>query len=409
MSSASSESSSASTVSTVDVSASDSRLITVYTFTGAMSSVLMFNMILNAAVPFETVIWEGVTLSIWLNACFMMSVFITASLLVAWPRAAATKIVPHIANAVSIIGVILIALIAQLFPSKDAPRWVIFVLPAFAFLMGIGSGLQQVHLFIICALWPMNMIILASSAGGFGGIYSFTVFSILSNIFGKSLSQQQALIWCQFAFGILIPLANSITWLFLAPRQVTDDSLGKLDAPESSDSVEEGAEPLPAPRKWYELLRANWISFFNAIFLLIVSFSLFPGVAPLSFGYSYTWTSVFIGVWQVLDTIFRYLPAFGWFDKLTRRHWFILVLLRPIVFIPWFLVPVKGTMLPEWAMLIGFILFVITNSTTATLVNQDSVVRVNTPVEIQTTSGLLIAGANGGVFLGSLLTNLYFY
>ncbi|KAH0488061.1 MAG: hypothetical protein KVP17_003926 [Porospora cf. gigantea B] len=381
------------------------RLIKGYTFTGAMSSVLMFNMLLNAAVPFETVIWDGVTLAVWLNACFMMAVFITAVVCVSLPMLSTKKCIPHIANGVSIVGAVLIALIAQLFPSTDAPQWVIIVLPAFAAVMGVGSGLQQTHMFNICALWPEDMIILASSSGGFGGIYSFTVFTILSNIFSISLSSQQALVWAQFAFGMVVPLLNSVVWFVLAPREVTSRSLAKL-TDEQVNVIEEG-ETLVAPKKWYELLKANSLSLFNAVFVLVVSFSLFPGVAPLSFGYSYTWTSVFIGLWQVLDTIFRYIPAFGWFPKLNRNFWLVLVLVRAVLFIPLFVVPVRGNMLPEWAMVIGFVLFVATNSLTATVMNHDFVVRVDTPADIKLTSGLLIAGCNGGVFLGSLIANLY--
>ncbi|KAH0478118.1 MAG: uncharacterized protein KVP18_004167 [Porospora cf. gigantea A] len=381
------------------------RLIKAYTFTGAMSSVLMFNMLLNAAVPFETVIWEGVTLSVWLNACFMMAVFITAVVCVASPMLSTKKCIPHVANAVSIAGAVLIALVAQLFPSTDAPQWVIVVLPAFAAVMGIGSGLQQTHMFNICALWPEDMIILASSSGGFGGIYSFAVFTILSNIFSKSLSSQQSLVWAQFAFGMVVPLLNSAIWFMLAPREVTSRSLAKL-TDEQVNVMEEG-EVLVATKKWHELLKANSLSLFNAVFVLIVSFSLFPGVVPLSFGYSYTWTSVFIGLWQVLDTVFRYIPAFGWFPKLNRTFWLLLVLVRVVLFIPLFVVPMRGNMLPEWAMVIGFVLFVATNSVTATVMNHDFIVRVDTPADIKLTAGLLIAGCNGGVFLGSLIANLY--
>ncbi|KAH0485561.1 MAG: hypothetical protein KVP17_000796 [Porospora cf. gigantea B] len=371
-------------------------------FLQGFTSLLPFFMVLNSNVAFEDSIWPGSVMSDVLGgAAEGANLFVCLTLAAIGPLALSPAF-PLTASAVLTVAVLSFPLVAQLLPGTHNETAALAAMAALNVVIGGMGGALSCHGYQWAGQVSPGCVAWVSTGIGASGVASFFTFLFFSElVFPKaSVAGQQQLIWTLFAIGGLAPLMTTV-----AVRSFSKSELFRTLRLNTRLNSTGRSELVVVLRECFPFCAALFFHFF-------VTMSLFPVVGPYSWSkLSYTSTTIINGVFQVTDMTSRWLPRSVPALLLSRRVTLLLFVIRPLVFIPLFVVPAR---LPDIDLLNNalfqgtvMLLFAFFHGTGATVGAVHTIDSVTTPQDKQLAACLMTISVTAGVTVGMFSSKMY--
>lgn len=392
------------------------------------TQLLIWNMVLNSIDAMSLVIWPGYIFSDLMGgfehgAALLVSI---AMLKVGGLNSRAC----HIAGVFNAILFLIFPLVPQFFhaevvqygesvderyfdivPGKGNILVAQILLSVVSVFLGICAGLMHVYGYAFASILPKNYVGYVSTGNGIAGALSFSVYLPLIYLFEWTQRGQIRLIWTFFIFGSLSSVVQVVCFYRLSEKSWFKECV-EISRQKRIEDAERTLSAWGQRRSFFEIFKDCWLQAFNASFTLFVTLLLFPMTGP------YNWkqpklVSVFlIGTFQILDLLLRWFPVLGGWTQIPKKWLTSLVLLRPLVFIPLFLLPAENLNLnypffgKTWWLFILMILFTVTSGWFTTCASIHCPECVEHPAEKEIASEIfviaLLAFITAGVFSSKL-------
>ncbi|KAH0478533.1 MAG: uncharacterized protein KVP18_002487 [Porospora cf. gigantea A] len=371
-------------------------------FLQGFSSLLPFFMVLNSQVAFEDSIWPDSVMSDILGGAAEGGNLLACLALASVGSLAVRPVIPLTASAVLTVAVLCFPLVPQLLPGTANETAALAAMAVFNVVIGGMGGALSCHGYQWAGQVSPGSVAWVSTGIGASGVASFFTFLFFSEVvFPKaSVVGQQQLVWTLFAIGSLAPLATNAAVL----------SFSKSDL---FLTLQLNTRLTHSTRSEFVVVLRDCFPFCAAIFFhFFITMSLFPVIGPYSWSrLSYTSTTIINGVFQVTDMTSRWLPRSVPALLLSRRATLLLFVLRPLVFVPLFVVPAR---LPDLDLLnnavfqgIVMLLFAFIHGIGATVGAVHTIDSVTTPQDKQLAACLMTISVTAGVTVGMFSSKMY--
>lgn len=237
--------------------------------------------------------------------------------------------------------------------------------------LGLCAGMMHVYGYAFASILPSNYVGWVSTGNGLAGAYAFLVYLLLSEaIFEKSLYPQLSMLWVYFITGAAIGVVQLVCFWLLSRKEWFQQCIELAKNKHHSD-MEATLKEWGPRRSIAAIFKDCWGQAMNSSFTLFVTLFVFPVCGPLGWGKGFTNTTLLIGTFQMVDLLTRWLPTLGGWTYIPKKYLWICVLLRPVVFVPLFLVASRLQDAPFFSSLpwlfIVMVIFTTTNGWFVTL------------------------------------------
>lgn len=386
---------------------------------------LIWNVVITSFSTLQTYIWPGYVFSDLLGGAEHAAALLVS--IVMFKFNALNQRLCHICGIANVILYLIFPLVPQFLRAEvqgksngqfeivngnshiqAAQAWLSVV----SVFLGACSGLLHVFGYAFASITPANYCGYVSTGNGIAGVLPFVTFTILFASFKRTQVAQLNLTWTFFSLGALCSLVQVISFYYLCQKEWFNQCI-ELAQKRQDESAEGILNEWGERRSMLEVFKDCWLQAFNASFTLFVTLLLFPVTGP--FNWPLNRPEMFnylIGTFQVIDLILRWMPALGGWTQLPKKWLNILVLIRPLVFIPLFVLPAKIRPLKflgdTWWLFINMTFFTITNGWFVTLGSLYCPDCVSHPAEKELASKILVVGLlsfiTAGVFASRLPT-----
>lgn len=284
------------------------------------------------------------------------------------------------------------------------------LLSVLSIFLGICSGLLHVQGYAFASITPINYCGYISTGNGVAGVLAFLIFTVLFSLFPRTPTGQIQLLWVFFSLGAACSLVQVACFFVLSKKKWFQNCV-KLSSKRRDAQAEKALRQWGRPRSIVEIFKDCWLQGFNAAFTLFVTLLVFPTVGPFHWHQTPDVASYMNGTFQIVDLLVRWMPALGGWTQIPKKYLTTLVIIRPLIFIPLFVLPMRIKNLQflgdTWWLFILMTIFTITNGWFVTLGSVYCTKDIEHPAEEEIAADIFVIGLLGfitaGIFASKLL------